>query len=61
MRSMELDDDEIDFILRRRNHISLKKNTQEKRNICHHVFVYTGHGHNYSIYTCSKCGTEEER
>lgn len=24
------------------------------------LFYYIGHGHNYSIYKCSICGTEEE-
>jgi len=28
---------------------------------CKHDFKYDGHGHNYSVYKCSKCGEEEER
>jgi len=28
---------------------------------CDHRWVYEGHGHNYSVYSCSICGAREER
>lgn len=31
------------------------------RKVCNHDWKYDGHGHNYSCYTCTKCGLEEER
>ena len=29
-------------------------------NGCNHNWKYNGHGHNYTCYKCSKCGTEGE-
>lgn len=28
---------------------------------CSHIWQYTGHDHNYSIYKCNKCGAEQTR
>ena len=28
---------------------------------CQHDWSYSGHGHNYDVYTCTICGAEEER
>jgi len=28
---------------------------------CDHNYQYEGHGHNYSIWKCFKCGAEQER
>ena len=27
---------------------------------CTHIWRYTGHGHNYSLYRCDRCGAEKE-
>jgi hypothetical protein len=31
------------------------------RKNCSHNFVYSGHGHVYDFYDCTKCGESEER
>lgn len=38
------------------------QSVKDKQINCEHVmFEYMGHGHDYSMYRCDKCGYEEER
>ena len=30
-------------------------------NNCLHEMIYQGHGHNYDVFRCRKCGLEEEK
>ena len=32
-----------------------------REDLCDHNWIYRGHGHNYSVYECGKCGKKEER
>jgi hypothetical protein len=63
---MDLDQNEVDMITIHRAH--LKACREEKlakelriKNCKDHNWEYDGHGHNYSVYKCTKCGKEEER
>ena len=67
MTLMELEDDEVALINNRR----FTKKLQEQNRLAmehalelcggNHNFAYDGHGHNYSVYKCTRCGFEEER
>lgn len=58
---MELNQDEVNMVISHRELIVMQERQRSERKNCHHVFVYDGHGHNYSVYKCTKCGEEEER
>lgn len=62
---MEINKEEAELILFRRkqqkdaDRLSTEKQLKIKN--CIHDFKYDGHGHNYSVYKCVRCGQEEER